>query len=510
MTEVDNTHFVLWSFLRALSVKVSRSTLSHLLDTPVGSSMRGISDALDALRIRNEVYQLPPTAEYFSQVEAPFITMLLVDRNPFRVVTKKTDSIVEFAHSGRMSVDNFLKKWTGTVLFGEITEETHSDKFYLWKDIFYYLMKYKVVIAIFLVIALGLFSSLQKNSSFTLAAYLGTLAFGILVSVAIIYKELFNGEFLEHFCHIGSTVDCNLVLHSKGASIAGASLGELSLLYFSVMFLFCIIRPIDFYGITAVSNLATIGFSIYSVIYQVFILRKGCMLCMIVNLTIWFSAFILYFLNTYFAINITISSLFVFIALGCVCLILKIVFNNFQRGYKERLLYRERLLSLFNSETFYSLLKLEPQLKTEIPFTDIAINNMNDGEERLLIVTNPNCKNCANAHSYIKALASEVPISLLLLTYPNDKIGKKISEVIIATYLQDGWEKAMLLLGEWFDKQKIKNIDGYMITAEVEETRKAQMVYCWKQGINRTPSVYINGHQLPEVYPLSSLRYVLT
>ena len=95
MAEVDNTAIVLYCYLRALSVKVSRSTVRRLLDTPLGDGIRGISDALDMLLVKNEVYQLP-SSDYFLQLESPFITMLKVDRNPFCVVTKKGDSIVEF------------------------------------------------------------------------------------------------------------------------------------------------------------------------------------------------------------------------------------------------------------------------------------------------------------------------------------------------------------------------------------------------------------------------------
>ena len=41
---------------------------------------------------------------------------------------------------------------------------------------------------------------------------------------------------MEQFCHIGKVVNCNEVLHSKGSSIADVGLGELSLLYFAVLF----------------------------------------------------------------------------------------------------------------------------------------------------------------------------------------------------------------------------------------------------------------------------------
>lgn len=89
MMTVNDTGIVLYRYLRALSVKVSQGTVHSLLDTPAGNSLRGISDALDALRIKNEVYQLPPSEDYFAQVDAPFITMRQVSRDPFCAVTKK-------------------------------------------------------------------------------------------------------------------------------------------------------------------------------------------------------------------------------------------------------------------------------------------------------------------------------------------------------------------------------------------------------------------------------------
>ena len=55
MTGADNISVVLYCYLRTLSVKVSRDTVHRLLSTPLGGGMRGISDALDALHIKNVV-----------------------------------------------------------------------------------------------------------------------------------------------------------------------------------------------------------------------------------------------------------------------------------------------------------------------------------------------------------------------------------------------------------------------------------------------------------------------
>lgn len=80
MTGADNISVVLYCYLRTLSVKVSRDTVHRLLSTPLGGGMRGISDALDALYIKNEVFRLL-SRDYFLKLETPFITMLEVDKN---------------------------------------------------------------------------------------------------------------------------------------------------------------------------------------------------------------------------------------------------------------------------------------------------------------------------------------------------------------------------------------------------------------------------------------------
>lgn len=359
MTAVDNTGTVLYHYLRALSVKVSRSTVYRLLDTPVGNSMRGISDALDALHIKNEVYQLPPSADYFTQLEAPFITMLQVNKNPFHVVTKKDDFTVEFENSERIGVDSFLKKWTGTVLLGEATEETPSDPLYLWKNIAHSFLKHKVLIAIFLLITLGILTALRQEYPQVLTAYLSTLGLGILVSVAILYKEQSNDKFLESFCHIGKVVDCNEVLRSKGASIAGVGLGELSLLYFMDLFLFCTFCPEEFHGIASLCCAAALCFTLYSVGYQAFVIRKGCMLCTLVNITIWISAAILYRSSHHATFHISLSALFTFIAVGCICLTAGVSIKALYKDRKKKNALQQRMAGLLTPEVFQRLLPLE-------------------------------------------------------------------------------------------------------------------------------------------------------
>lgn len=143
MTAVNNNSIILYRYLRALSVKISRSTVHRLLDSPAENSLRGISDALDALYIKHELHHFPPLYDYLLLLKPPFITMLEIDEEFLCVVTKKDDFIVEYRNAkGKkyyIRASQFLNKWTGTVLFGETTQSTPSDYFYMWKNLSYYL-----------------------------------------------------------------------------------------------------------------------------------------------------------------------------------------------------------------------------------------------------------------------------------------------------------------------------------------------------------------------------------
>ena len=475
--------------------------------------MRGISDALDALHIKNEVYQLPPSSDYFAQVETPFITMLQVDKNPFFVVTEKDDFIVEFNNSeGKshsMEVDVFLKKWTGTILISETTKETPSDSLYIWKNIVHSFLKHKVLIAIYLMIALGIFTTLRQEYSQALAAYLPTLGLGILISVAIFYKEEFNDKFLENFCHIGKVVDCNEVLRSKGASIAGLGLSELSLLYFATLFLFCILCPREFHAIASLCCAAALCFTLYSVAYQIFIIRKGCMLCMSVNIIVWISAAILYGNRHHSMFHISLSASVIFIAVGCISLAMGISIKALYKDRKEKIMLQQRMENLLNPKVFQSLLPLEAHVEKPIA-KNVALTNQAGNCDRLMVVTNPNCGNCAKIHPLIEELSSTVPMSMILLTFRNDSLGKQVAQTIITAYLAEGWQKAMALLTEWHRDKRISEADKYPPTPEAGRIWREQQEYCLQQGIDKTPVTIVAGHYMPKVYRLSELRYVLT
>lgn len=508
MLGVDNTSEVLYHYLRALHVKVSTMTVHRLLDTPLGNSMRDISDALDSLHVSNAVYQLPK--EYLDELEAPCIVIMNDNDSPFCLIEKIEETHITLSHSQRLRVSKqqFLQKWTGTVLVGEVTESTIQEKNCKLKDIAMWIQRHQLLLAGIIAILLILYST-KRNYSTGISLYLVTLCTGLLISSAILYKETANSRFLHRFCHIGKTIDCNEVLHSKGSHIIGMGLGELSLLYFSALLLFTLICPHEFYCISIICSIIAIGFTLYSVIYQLFIIRKGCMLCMLINLIVWSSCVILYIQKGQFNKEFSLSAMLSFTAIACICLTGWLQIKALLKIKEEGKQFKVQFSNLLNPDNFQKLLFAETQIGAMVN-KEIALHNQISSTTQLMIVTNPNCKNCARIHSHIKEIASNVSISLVLLTFPKDGIGEKVAKTIIAAYRTDGWEKAITALEEWYKNHKIKGIDKYAITAEEQRIWKQQQIYCSQQHISQTPSMIIDGYYVPEFYQLKELKYVLT
>ncbi len=74
MAKTADISLLLHRYLKLLTVEISGYSLCKLLDTPMGTTLRGISDALDHLHVRHDVYRLPVT--YLERIELPFLAAL--------------------------------------------------------------------------------------------------------------------------------------------------------------------------------------------------------------------------------------------------------------------------------------------------------------------------------------------------------------------------------------------------------------------------------------------------
>ena len=113
MPGIDHTTYILYRYLKELSVKISYGSIRQSLDTPMGNTLRGISDALDEFHIVHEVYQLP--AEYLKELECPFISV--IQNGHFCIVKNMNEKeVMLISDKGRKAL--FL--WSFSLQYGKV------------------------------------------------------------------------------------------------------------------------------------------------------------------------------------------------------------------------------------------------------------------------------------------------------------------------------------------------------------------------------------------------------
>ncbi|EKU87668.1 vitamin K epoxide reductase family protein [Bacteroides oleiciplenus] len=510
MLGVDNaTSEVVHHFLRSLTVKVSRTTVCRLLNHPLGNTMQGISDALDVLHVKNAVCHLQPN--YLEKLRPPFITQLETSHSTFCLVERieKDHLIITTPEASHMAMSKslFRYQWTGAVLLGETTTDTVHESHCLLRNMDYICRQHKILIAGIICLILVFSSVWSKHYPAGLPLYLFSLTCGVLISTATLYKEVVDNHFLHRFCHIGKAVNCNEVLSSKGAQIAGIGIGELSWMYFTTMFFFTAVCPEEFHCLAAIFGFVAIAFTVYSIIYQVFFIHRVCLFCILTTFTVWMTAAALYTLRNNFEWRFSIRIFFSLIAVATICLICWIQAKALVSSDKEKHVLKAQLSGLLNPGTFGKLLSLKPKVRGMI-HPDIALHNsVSNVQKRLMIVINPNCKACAKVHHHIREIPADIAISLVIAT--NDRLGVHVAQTILSAYLSEGWDRATYLLEEWYETQEIPGIERYDITELAKLLWRQQQEYCQRNNIGHTPAVIINGHYMPSVYQLTELKYVL-
>lgn len=263
--------------LGALNVRVPNAVVRHLLDTPVGNSLRGISDALDSLGVQNDVYQLPK--EYLDQIEYPYLLVLPQNSNPFVVIRNDAER------------EKSRKHWEGTLLVAQKTEHTAEYRYVSLRNGIDSVIRHQLIVVLSSIL---LFFVLLQDAGFVLNIHLGLVVFGILLSIELMKREHLKSNPGWKYCKIGHFIDCEQVLDSKGSRFFYfARLSDLSFLFFVSLMSMTLIAPATSQLYMLIMLAFGFLFTIYSVVYQLVILKRICLLCMAVNLIVWTDAFLL-------------------------------------------------------------------------------------------------------------------------------------------------------------------------------------------------------------------------
>ena len=517
--------------LTALNIKHTTKYLrDNILSHPDHPSLLSVFDTLEKYEI--ETLAIKIDAEKLDEIPLPCIAQMEVNNQPlFFVLQNISENKVTYYDDQNNLItsprEKFLRQWTGICLLAETTNNTKEkniEKKILAKRIQNFLIG---SIAIML---LGwiLVNFLDSEISTSITAIIYTIAYtilkviGLTVGVFLLWFDVdqYNPT-LQSFCTSGGKKNnCNVVLNSKHAKFFNEtlSLTLLSFAYFFGTFSYLVITGFSFTSLSALGffSFLTLPIILLSIYYQAVVIKQWCKFCIIIQATLVSEIGVSFFGNFYKSIISyeSIPSLLVLLLIPI--LTWKLLRPLFKQA-KEINIHKRGLQKIKNNPNVLEGL-LAKSRKIETPTKDLGIS-IGDASAKyhVIKVCNPYCGPCAKAHPVLENLVKAGKISLQMLFTANSiegRIGKPVSH-FLAVDAQGDKNKTQKALDDWYQSEQ-KDYDTfsskYPMNGELELQKnkiEAMGHWCHAEKIIATPTIFINGYELPKEYAINDLTEVL-
>ncbi len=341
---------------------------------------------------------------------------------------------------------------------------------------------------------------------------------GVFLSVLLVGEYLSLGNsFAQNICQWHKKTSCESVLHSKAGSFWGVSMTELGLWYFLSGFLACIFAFVFeqhfFIVYLAYLNLIVLPYSIFSIYYQGFVIKKWCPLCLGV-LLVFVGEFLVLF-SFLFSVSFSLLSFVGFITLFLLVVILWYFIKpilSFSLQIEK--LARQNNTFKRNKDVFNAILKSDNNIFIDNFPADIQ--GLSAEKHTLQIVTNPFCKPCQHLHQKVEKLLAicgdKIQVQFILSYAHQD--AKKVCLDLLALSSQNInltesfkiWSKNPTL-SAWNIYLESKN--RVVVSSDFELLLENMMLWQTKNRIDVTPSLFFDGYRFPDIYQLEDLRWLV-
>jgi uncharacterized membrane protein len=513
--------------LNYLDLPITKQSIRQALaDHESPASLLALSEALSKWKIRNAAYNI--SIEDFDQLPRPFLVRLTEYGGQFGFVTDVTaDELIlvkEYERNQRVKLADFEQRYAGMVLVLEPSDDAGEPAYFVKRMQELGQQARPPLLLAGLLVLLSSALALGGTGWWWLHLPIGLLL-ALKVSGVAVAGLLLNQSFgqssarLEKWCRRSGT-DCASVLASPGAKIAGGLLSwaELGFFYFAGTGLLLLLPHVGgAWLVLRALNAVCICFSAYSLYYQYKVVRHWCLLCC--ALLVLFYAELLV-LSLWPAPEVMASGLGLasWPLLGA--LLAPIIGWGFLKPHftasalvpqlTQRLQALER-----NKELFQALLRQQPAYPTPELALALALGPP-QAEHVITIISNPTCGPCARAHQaieYLLAARADVQVRLVFaVDAPQDEVAGQVAGTVLALYQSGRTEVAQQALHAWYhtsDYPSWQRRYPELPTPAAHLALARQQQWCAAHGIELTPTILINGHQLPAAYEPGMLKYLL-
>ena len=524
------------AFLKLLNVKVNASAVNETLQNhPDWPSLLCISDSLKKWNVPNGAGKIDVTN--IDELPTPFIAYTNNREQPLAIVTAVNDDTIQFYSKNyqlHISIDrdSFFKNWTGTYLIAE-PAELSGEKDYQ-KNNRKAFVNALVPVSLFILLSTLSFLLVYRNINSNLniitvnttAIYVQWLLLfaGVIITSLLLWYEIDkNNPLLQKVCTGIAKGDCNAILTGKQAKLfAWLSWSEIGFFYFTGGLLTLVIPTEEgsIFLLAWVSVLA-LPYTVFSIYYQWRVAKQWCVLCLAVQAILVLGG-----------INIIANGLLVSSSIPPVSFLLKnflfyllpiltwyTVKPYILKLQQSKNTKREYLRIKFNTQIFETLLKKQKAI-TILP-NGLGINFGNSAATNTLIkICNPYCGPCATAHPKIEKLLEDnrnLKVQIIFTTpnQPEQDAYKPVNHLLAIQEKNKNEKITKNALDDWY-LSDTKNYEvfaaKYPMNGELSKQGNkidSMAIWCKQMDIQATPTIFINGYQLPDAYSIEDLQYFL-
>jgi uncharacterized membrane protein len=517
------------NYLDLLGVRFTESfSNQYFNEHPHKYNLYGLSKMLSDYGVQNAGISIPDKANDITEIQTPFIAQYGGD---FAVVSEVTSGNVSFVWRGlnhSSPIAKFIEAWTGVVLLAESSEKSIEPDYkeHRKAERLTLLKKASFIFVLGLITVFAyIYNSFYVNFGTSLLLTVNLI--GVSVSWMLLLKQLkVQSQYADRICSLFKQKDCNNVLESEDAKLFGIiGWSEIGFSYFTVNVLLLLFSPAMMSAI-ALINIFTLPFTLWSLWYQRVKVNQWCVLCLLVLALLWsifainllfghiqLKDFVYQFVNSPFSIC---NSPF---AITACCYCIAILGTNLLAPKFNSEKTIQSLKQSMNSlkadeDVLMTLLKKQPYYEMN-DFDSIICFGNPDSKLRFTILSNPYCNPCAAMHKRIEELLQKAENSIsiqYILSSFNENLNST-NKYLIAACLSDNTGSALQILSDWFEKGKqlkdayFKRLSLTMDNPEIEAEFQKHEAWKDKTQIRATPTVLVNGYQLPDSYKIENLRY---
>lgn len=478
-------------------------------------SIWALTDTLKSLGIVLKVIETN-WEELENIFNTPFLAHIHTDYGHFVLVKRINSKCLTYIDdtSGKTITENkdvFVKKWNGRIAY--IAENSNYKQ--CKNDT---LNKIGIIVGLIILSAVLIYIGWYRNVSFYFGATFILKLIGFSISATLVLHKLGSENFLSRkACHLNQHIDCKAVLKSRASKIGNIHMSDIGIIYFSSGLCLLLggllwgnwVTVSNWLGIMSICSLPYIVFSIS---YQKWVLKKWCTLCIGI-MCILLAENILFigygFHITALLFNQVIIILSIFIVCSICWYFLFAIIKRLKQIKKNHLMY----LSLKkNHHLFRSLWKDE---ETCI-YPDSYIYNPSDTRIPIDIALSLNCKHCADLFKQIILLAdknSDIYKFQLYITWSEDNIPQHTFMYRLISICQlQGERNYLLYLKKWYEEKNYDILHTGNVPELITENVLLQHLSDTKEWyrinhIMQTPTIYVGGKKIPDIYTLGDLRY---